>query len=103
MTTLVHVNNLGNDFDIGVIEASKIHVKVDGTSIVRDPSTGVLSADTSAFVDVYLKEVVYTPDLANPANNIPLYFNMSDGTQHIVKLTSIQDAFGVLLGYMAAV
>ena len=100
MTNLVHVNNLGNDFDIGVIEASKIHVKVDGTTIVRDTSTGVLSVDPSAFVDVYLKEVVYTPDLANPASNIPLDFTMSDGIKHSVGLASIQDAFGVLLGYM---
>lgn len=100
MTNLVHVNNLGNDFDIGVIESNKIHVKVDGTSIIRDNSTGVLSVDPSAFVDVYLKEVAYTPDPSNPANSIPLFFNMSDGVQHTVKLASIQDAFGVLLGYM---
>ena len=102
MTNLVHVNNLGNDFDIGVIEASKIHVKVDGTSILRDTSTGVLSVDPSAFADKHLQGVAYTPDPSNPANNIPLSFNMSDGVQHTVQLASVQDAFGVLLGYMVS-
>lgn len=28
--------NLGDEFDIGVIEANKIHVKIDGTTIVRN-------------------------------------------------------------------
>lgn len=102
MTNLVHVNNLGNDFDIGVIEANKIHVKVDGTTIVRDPATGVVGVNPSALVDKHLQGVAYTPDPSNPANNIPLNFNMSDGVQHTVQLASIQDAFGVLLGYMVS-
>lgn len=99
-TNVVTLNNLGNDFDIGQIEPSKIHVKVDGTTITRDSTTGTLSVDPSAFTDIYLKEVTYTPDTANPAASIPLDFNMSNGAQYQIKLESIQDAFGVLQGYM---
>ena len=43
---IVSRDNLGDDFDIGVEEVSKIHVKVDNATIVRDALTGVLSADT---------------------------------------------------------
>ena len=99
MTNLVHVNNLGNDFDIGVIEASKIHVKVDGTSIVRDTSTGVLSVDPSAFVDIHLTSVAYTP---SGNSGIPLNLTMSDGTVHAVNMTAAEDAFGVMLGYLVS-
>ena len=42
-TNIVTLPNLGNDFNIGVIEANKIHLNVDGTSIIRDAGTGVLS------------------------------------------------------------
>jgi hypothetical protein len=38
-------SNLGNEFDLGVIEQSKIHIKVDGNTIKRDATTGVLSAE----------------------------------------------------------
>lgn len=36
-------SNLGQEFDLGVIEQGKIHVKVDGTTITRD-ANGVLSS-----------------------------------------------------------
>lgn len=38
-------SNLGNEFDLGVIESGKIHIKVDGNTIKRDSTTGVLSAE----------------------------------------------------------
>lgn len=47
-TNVVTVPNLGNDFDIGVIEANKIHVKIDGTTIVRDGATGVIAVNPAA-------------------------------------------------------
>lgn len=99
---VVTLNNLGNDFDIGQIEPSKIHVKVDGTTITRDPTTGTLSVDPSAFTDIHLTGVAYTPNTANPAASVPLTFNMSNGVQHQLNLISVQDAFGVLQGYMFA-
>lgn len=102
MTNLVHVNNLGNEFDLGNIEPSKIHIKVDGTTIKRDPTTGTLAVDSSAVAGAHLTGVTYTPDTANPAASIPLNFNMSNSVQHQLNLTSVQDAFGVLLGYMFA-
>jgi len=40
---VVTPGNLGNDFDVGVEEPSKVHVNIDGTSIVRSVM-GVLSA-----------------------------------------------------------
>lgn len=48
MTFLVTPTNLGSEFDIGVIEASKIHIKTDNTTIKRDPS-GVLSSVGQVF------------------------------------------------------
>lgn len=48
MTTknVVETNDLGIEFDVGVIEPQKIHVKIDNTTIVKDIS-GVLSAPQS--------------------------------------------------------
>ena len=40
---LLTPDNLGNEFDLGVAEANKIHLKLDGTTIVRD-GAGLLSA-----------------------------------------------------------
>ena len=45
MANTVTVPNLGNDFDIGVIEAQKIHVKIDGVTLVRSVATGVVSVN----------------------------------------------------------
>jgi len=35
-------DNLGNEFDLGVIEANKVHLKFDGVSLFRDTTTGAL-------------------------------------------------------------
>lgn len=48
MTLFVATTNLGNEFDIGNIEASKIHIKVDNTTIKRDLS-GILSSVGQVF------------------------------------------------------
>ncbi|MCB0098500.1 MAG: hypothetical protein KDE46_22360 [Caldilineaceae bacterium] len=49
MMQVVTPQNLGNEFDLGVIEANKIHIKVDGTTIVRngDGSVTALGQVTS--------------------------------------------------------
>lgn len=47
-TNVVTPNNLGNEFDLGVIEPNKIHVKVDNATVVRDPLTGVISAPSAS-------------------------------------------------------
>ena len=44
---VVIVPNLGNEFDLGTLEANKIHILTDN-SIVRNPTTGELSVDVSA-------------------------------------------------------
>lgn len=41
---IVHLNNLGNEFDIGTIESNKIHINFDGVTINRDPTTGLVTA-----------------------------------------------------------
>lgn len=46
-TNVVTVPNLGNDFDIGVMEANKIHVNIDGTTLVRS-GAGVVSVNPAA-------------------------------------------------------
>jgi len=45
---VVRPQNLGAEFDIGVEESGKIHVKIDGVTLVRDPATGKIAVDTSA-------------------------------------------------------
>jgi hypothetical protein len=42
---VVFVDNLGDSFDLGSIEAQKVHVNIDGSSIKRDPNTGKLRVD----------------------------------------------------------
>lgn len=45
MTQLVvHKDNLGPEFELGTVVGDKITIKVDGTSIVRNPLTGELSS-----------------------------------------------------------
>ena len=99
MTRLVHVDNLGASFDVGVAEQNKIHVNVDNTTILRDETTGVLSVGPAAFVDIHLTSVAYTP-AGN--SDIPLNLTMSDGTVHEVEMTAAEDAFGVMLGYLVS-
>jgi hypothetical protein len=41
---VVTPSDLGNEFDLGLIEANKIHVKLDNATLVRDAGTGVLSS-----------------------------------------------------------
>lgn len=41
---VVTVPNLGNSFDLGSIQANKIHVNVDGATLVRNPTSGLISA-----------------------------------------------------------
>lgn len=46
MANVVTPANLGNEFDFGVIEPSKIHIKTDETTVFRDTATGIISAYT---------------------------------------------------------
>lgn len=41
---VVTPGNLGNEFDLGVVEAGKVHLNVDGVTLRRNVGTGVLSA-----------------------------------------------------------
>lgn len=75
---VVTPSNLGNEFDLGVIEGSKIHIKVDGTSIVRNAGTGVISAVTPAT----------TNDLSLVGTNLTSTVNGVADTQDL--LTAIQ-------------
>ena len=40
---VIQLDDLGNDFDIGVIEANKLHLKIDGITLIRNGGTGQLS------------------------------------------------------------
>lgn len=80
--------NLGNEFDLGVIETNKIHVKIDGTTIVRNAGTGELSAVTPAT----------TNDLSLIGTNLTSTVNGVADTQDL--LTAIQD--GETLTVLAA-
>jgi hypothetical protein len=48
--SVVVTQNLGNEFDLGVIEAGKIHVKL-GSGLTRDPVTGEISFDAGVLPD----------------------------------------------------
>lgn len=41
--------NLGNEFDLGIIEPNKIHIKTDEATVVRNPLTGEISSVPFAF------------------------------------------------------
>ena len=49
MSAVVTPTNLGPEFEIGTTTPSKITVKVDGSSVIRDATTGSLSAAPIVF------------------------------------------------------
>jgi hypothetical protein len=81
MANVITAQNLGNEFDLGTIEANKIHVKLDGTSLVRDAVTGVISAVPSS--DTFVEEVSW-----NPTTN-ELTITMNDASEHTVSLATL--------------
>ena len=62
----VTVPNLGNDFDIGVMEANKIHVKIDGTTLVRS-AAGVVSVNPTALTTT---NALSNPSAANLTSTV---------------------------------
>lgn len=80
---VVTPNNLGNEFDLGVIEANKIHVKL-GSGLVRNAGTGVISFDTSVLpADVNVQSMNWNPGTGE------LTLTESDGSTHGVNLNSL--------------
>lgn len=77
---VVTVPNLGNEFDLGVIEANKIHVKL-GEGLTRDPLTGEISVVPAA--DVHVDDVSW-----NPATN-ELTVTLTDTTAFVVDLGTL--------------
>jgi hypothetical protein len=77
---VVAVPNLGNEFDLGTIEANKIHVKL-GDGLTRDPVTGVISAIPAA--DVHVDDVSW-----NPGTN-ELTVTLTDATEFVVDLGTL--------------
>lgn len=68
---VVTPNNLGPEFDQGVLVANKITVKVDGTTVTRNGVTGVLSAAgvlTSLTYNALTSVLTYTDEAGNAAN-----------------------------------
>lgn len=78
---VVAVPNLGNEFDLGNIEANQIHVKFDGATIVRDPGTGVVSAVAPA--DVHVNDVSWN------AGTNELTVTLTDATEFVVDLGAL--------------
>jgi hypothetical protein len=80
---VVTPTNLGNEFDLGTIEAGKIHVKL-GSGLVRNAATGVISFDASVLpADVHMQGLNW-----NPATN-ELTLTESDGSTHGVNLATL--------------
>ena len=67
MAAVVTPGNLGNEFDLGIIEAGKIHVNFDGTSIVRNAGTGVVSAVAPATTNTLSAAA---PNLTSTVNGV---------------------------------
>ena len=81
---VVTPTNLGNEFDLGTMEAGKIHVKFDGTTIQRNPATGVVSINLAGLpADVNVQGMSW-----NPATN-ELTLTETDGTPHVVSLATL--------------
>lgn len=103
-TNIVTLPNLGNDFDLGIIEANKIHLNVDGTSIVRNAGTGVLSVSPAglsisnalAFAGTSLTSTVNgqaaTVDLATLVQNAETLTSMTYDTN--TKMLAYTDEHG---------
>ena len=68
-TNVVTVPNLGNDFDIGVMEANKIHVKIDGTTLVRS-AAGVVSVNPTALATTNALTNPSTANLTSTVNGV---------------------------------
>jgi hypothetical protein len=76
-------SNLGNEFDLGVQEAGKIHVKL-GSGLTRDLATGEISFDAGVLpADVSVQGLSW-----NPATG-ELTLTETDGTPHVVNLNSL--------------
>lgn len=54
----VFLDNLGNSFDIGVTESGKLHVKVDGSSIVLNAVSGALEAVAQVVVSADTDNII---------------------------------------------
>lgn len=67
--TSVTPANLGNEFDIGTTEANKIHLKIDGITLLRD-AAGVLSAAGAAAVDEVVRTATALTGVAPTAADI---------------------------------
>lgn len=65
-TNVVTVPNLGNDFDIGVMEANKIHVNIDGTTLVRS-GAGVIAVNPAALATT---NALSNPSAANLTSTV---------------------------------
>ena len=61
-------SNLGSEFDLGQVEAGKIHLKLDGTSLVRNNTTGVISASGQT-IDGVLAEGHNIANIKNASGN----------------------------------
>ena len=80
---VVVTQNLGNEFDLGNIEAGKIHVKL-GSGLSRDPVTGEISFDAGVLPD----DVNVAGLSWNPATN-ELTLLESDGSEFVVDLGTL--------------
>lgn len=86
MTQVVTPGNLGNEFDLGVLEANKIHVKFDGTSIVRDLGTGIVSAVAPGTTNTL---AAVAPNLTSTVNGVAATVDLTALVQATETLTSM--------------
>jgi len=87
-TNVVTVPNLGNDFDIGVIEANKIHLNIDGTTLVRSVA-GVISVNPTALATTNALSNPSAANLTSTVNAVASTLDLTPLVQAAETLTSI--------------
>jgi len=82
---VVTPGNLGNEFDLGTIEAGKIHVKLDGT-LQRNVGTGELGINPAATTNAL---AAAAPNLTSTVNGVAAAVDLTALVQAVETLTSM--------------
>lgn len=85
MVQVITPGNLGNEFDLGVIEANKIHVKLDGT-LQRNVGTGEIGLNPASTTNVL---GAVAPNLSSTVNGVVATVDLTALVQATETLTSI--------------
>ena len=96
MVQVITPGNLGNEFDLGVLEANKIHVKLDGT-LQRNVGTGEIGLNPASTTNVL---AAVAPNLSSTVNGVVATVDLTALVQATETLTSLSyNALSKVLTY----